>query len=53
MSKYMKNRNYLSGFYSELRRLEKLNIVKIIEIKRIPAGSFFVESYSLVAWKVL
>lgn len=48
---YIKKRNYLSGFYDNLKMLEAQNKIEIIDAKRTKIGSFFLEGYSLVAWR--
>lgn len=48
--KYMEKRNYLSGFLTYLRELEKEGKVKIHEAKRTNVGFLFMEGYSLVVW---
>lgn len=49
---YIEKRNYLSNFLSHLRELEKNNIIKLIDVDRTTIGSYLIEGYSLVAWKV-
>lgn len=50
---YHKSRNYLSGYLSELIRLEKAGKVTISEVKRVPFGGQFHEGWSLVVWSPL
>jgi len=49
---YITKRNYLSNFYNNLKNLEKLGVIEIIESKRTKIGSLFLEGYNLVVWKV-
>ena len=48
---YFIKRNYLSGFLSGLKDLEKKNKIKIIDAKRNNIGSLFIEGYSVVIWQ--
>ncbi len=48
---YFIKRNYLSGFLSGLKDLEKKGKIKIIDSKKNSIGSLFIEGYSLVIWK--
>jgi hypothetical protein len=48
--KYMKERNYLSGFLSHLRDLEKEGRIEIYNAQRTNVGFLFMEGYSLVVW---
>lgn len=47
---YIKRRNYLSGFLSHLRELEKDGKIKIHNAQRTNVGWLFMEGYSLVVW---
>ena len=47
---YMGRRNYLHGFLTRLRELEKEGKIKIHEAKRTNVGYIFMEGYSLVVW---
>ncbi|MCX5695165.1 MAG: hypothetical protein NTW18_00665 [Candidatus Omnitrophica bacterium] len=47
---YFKKRNYLSGFLTYLRNLEKKSQIKILKAQRTFVGSLFIEGYSLVVW---
>lgn len=48
--KYFEKRNYLSGFLTYLRELEKMGKIKIHQAQRTNIGSLFIEGYSVVAW---
>lgn len=50
---YHKSRNYLSGYLSELIKLEKEGKATINEIKRVPFGAQFHEGWNLVVWSPL
>ena len=47
---YFKKRNYLSGFLSGLRQLEKEGVVQIHRAQRTHIGSLFIEGYSIIVW---
>jgi SAM-dependent methyltransferase len=51
--KYHKTRNYLNGYLTRLRELEKEKVVKIITTKRLGFGSLYHEVFSYVVWKVI
>jgi hypothetical protein len=48
---YFKKRNYLSGFLTRLRQLEKEGKIEIIRAQRTYIGSLFIEGYSVIVWK--
>lgn len=48
--KYLEKRNYLQGFLPYLKKLEKENKVKIMEIRRT-FGSFYHEGYTYIVWR--
>ena len=50
--RYINKRNYLSNFYSSLKKLQKDNRIDIIDVARTTIGSYFLEGYSLVVWRV-
>lgn len=50
--KYFKKRNYLSGFLSYLRELEKEGKVTIHKAQRSYIGSLFIDGYSVIVWSV-
>lgn len=50
---YFKKRNYLKGFLSTLRTLEKQKKIKIHAAKRSYIGSLYIEGYSIVIWSPL
>jgi len=47
---YFQRRGYLSGYLTELRRLEARGEVTICEARRTFTGSQFIEGHSLVVW---
>jgi hypothetical protein len=47
---YFIKRNYLDGFLTRLRELEKSGHCKIHQTQRTFIGSFFIEGYSIVIW---
>jgi hypothetical protein len=50
---YSQKRNYLKGYHTHLRNLEKDGKIKIISEQRLKFGSLFLESISVVIWKPL
>ena len=48
---YCKKRNYLSGFLTKLKDLQREGKLEILEEKRNSIGSLFIEGYSLVVWR--
>jgi len=51
--KYSQKRNYLEGYFSYLKILEKKKIIKFLEIKKSHFGSLYISGYSILAWKFL
>ena len=51
--KYSQKRNYLEGYFSYLKLLEKKKIIKFLEIKKSHFGSLYINGYSILAWKFL
>jgi hypothetical protein len=51
--KYSQKRNYLSGYFSYLKTLEKKKIIKFIEIKKSHFGSLYINGYSIIVWKII
>ena len=49
--KYFEKRNYLKGFLTKLKSLEKEGKAKIIEERRLNYGSEFIEGHTLIIWK--
>lgn len=49
---YLNQRNYLKNFYTYLLYLEKKNVIKIINKRRV-FGSQYHEGYSLLVYKIL
>lgn len=51
--KYSQKRNYLDGYFSYLKVLEKKKILKFLEIKKSYFGSLYINGYSILAWKFI
>lgn len=51
--RYHKTRNYLSGFLTRLRALEKEKVIKIVATRRTGLGSLYHEGYMYVIWKIV
>lgn len=51
--KYFEKRKYLKKYLPYLQNLEKENKIKILEIKRLYYGSFFIEGHTLIVWHPL
>lgn len=49
---YFRARNYLSGYLYALKRLESQGRIEILAAERTGLGSFFIEGYSVVVWRV-
>lgn len=49
--KYFEKRNYLKGFLTKIRSLEKEGRAKILEERRLNYGSEFIEGHTLITWK--
>jgi hypothetical protein len=47
---YFKKRNYLSGYITYLRKLEKQDKIIIHRAQRTFIGSLFIEGYSVIVW---
>lgn len=50
--KFHKKRGYTEGFLPYLQKLEKKGRIEIIKVKRLYFGSFMMEGYNLIVWKV-
>lgn len=48
---YFRERNYLRNFYNHLKDLETSGKIEIIKAQRSQIGSFYVDGYSIVAWR--
>jgi hypothetical protein len=48
---YFRKRNYLTGFLTGLRNLEKMKKIEILKAERNHIGSLFIEGYSVVVWR--
>lgn len=51
--KYSQKRNYLEGYFSYLKILEKKKIIKFIEVKKSYFGSLYINGYSIIVWKFI
>jgi SAM-dependent methyltransferase len=51
--RYHKARNYLDGFLTKLRELEKEGVIRIMTVRRTGFGSLYHEGYMFVIWKIL
>jgi hypothetical protein len=50
---YFKKRGYLSGYLSELRKLETEGQLRILAAERTGLGSLYIEGYSVIVWEVV
>jgi hypothetical protein len=51
--KYSQKRNYLEGYFSYLKKLEKNKVVKLLEVKKSHFGSLYINGYSILVWKFI
>lgn len=51
--RYHKARNYLTGYYDALKRLDNEGRIRILKAQRVPTGNYFHEGYSLIVWQIL
>lgn len=51
-AKFQSKRGYSSGLIPRLKRLESEGKIQILAIKRLYFGSFFLEGYNHIAWRV-
>jgi hypothetical protein len=49
---YFNKRKYLKNYLTYLRQLEKENKIEILLSQRIFGGSYFIEGYPVIIWKV-
>ncbi len=49
--KYHRARGYLEGYLPALRRLARYGLAEILEVRRIPFGSFYHEAYTYIVWR--
>jgi hypothetical protein len=49
---YFKKRQYLSGYFNYLKTLEQDGKIEILDVRRSYIGSFFIDGYSIIAWRV-
>jgi SAM-dependent methyltransferase len=50
---YFKKRNYLSGYFTALTNLQDQGRIEILSSSRSFFGSFFIEGYSMIVWRVV
>lgn len=50
---YCKSRHYLLGYLDCLQELEKKGKIRILQCNRNYIGSFFIEGYSTIIWRIL
>jgi len=50
---YHNKRNYLSGYYDSLKKLESECKIVIDKAQRIPFGNLYHEGYSYIVWRVI
>ena len=50
--RYINKRNYLSNFYTKLKCLSESGDIEILDAKRTTFGSYLIEGYSLIVWRV-
>lgn len=51
--KYFKKRKYLNGFLKKLKHLENDKKIEILDVKKTKIGSYFIEGYTLIVWRVI
>jgi len=51
--KYHRKRNYLDGFLTRLREMEREKAIEIVATRRTGFGSLYHEGYMYVIWKIL
>lgn len=51
--KFHNNRNYLSGFLTRIKKLEKEGVIEILKCHRGYFGSLFHETYNQLIWRVI
>jgi hypothetical protein len=49
---YFNKRKYLKGYLTYLKQLEQENKIEIIHAQRLYGGSYFIEGYPVIVWKV-
>lgn len=49
---YHSSRNYLSGYFTELKRLSSIGAIEILFFKRLGVGSLYHEATTFIAWRV-
>ncbi len=49
--KYHRARGYLEGYLPALKRLARYGLAEILEVRRIPFGSFYHEAYTYIVWR--
>lgn len=46
-----RKRNYLSGYMTRLRELERMGIIDILKAQHVPCGGLYHDFYSFAVWK--
>ena len=49
---YFNKRKYLKGYLTYLKQLEQENKIEIINTQRLQGGSYFIEGYPVIIWKI-
>lgn len=49
--RYQRARGYLEGYLPALQRLARHGLAEILEVRRIPFGSFYHEAYTYIVWR--
>jgi SAM-dependent methyltransferase len=50
--KYFEERNYLNSFYNFLKEKESDGLIEIIQQQRTQIGSYYIDGYSVVVWRI-
>ncbi|MEK6848983.1 MAG: methyltransferase domain-containing protein, partial [Nanoarchaeota archaeon] len=48
---YQQARGYLEGYLPAVQRLARYGLAEILEVHRIPFGSFYHEAYTIIVWR--
>ncbi|NJL71466.1 MAG: class I SAM-dependent methyltransferase [Candidatus Competibacteraceae bacterium] len=52
-ARYHRQRNYLTGYYPEIRHLAEEGKVRILKDQRVQLGNQYHDGYSLLIWQIL
>lgn len=47
-----RKRNYLSGYLTRLRELERAGVIDILKLQHVPCGGLYLDFYSFAVWKM-